>query len=190
MQKFPGFTLVLLATAAPLPGIAQSTAATDKLEEIVVTSSRVPMPLREIGTSVSVVTQDDIDQLGFNSLYEILRTQPGVQVSNAGGPGGATSFRIRGEDGYRTMMLLDGIDISDTSSPQVSPRVEQLLSSGVQRVEILRGPQGLMYGADAGGVVNITTFAPEQGAGGKSAPREVDTARNNLQAMWAPATTA
>ena len=40
--------------------------------------------------------------------------------------------------------------------------MEQLLSSGIQRVEILRGPQGLMYGADAGGVVNISTIAPRK----------------------------
>ncbi len=141
-------------------------AATD-LEEIIITSSRVPMPLREVGTSISVVTQEEIKQLGFASLYDVLRTQPGVAVSNTGGNGSAATLRIRGEEGYRTLVLLDGIDISDTSGPQVSPRFEQLLSSAVQRVEILRGPQGLMYGADAGGVVNISTIAPTQGLGGE-----------------------
>ena len=146
---------------------AQSSPPQDKLEEMVITSSRVAMPLREVGTSISVITQDEISQMGFNSLYEILRTQTGVAVSNAGGPGGASSMRIRGEEGFRTLILLDGIDISDTSSPQTGPRVEQLLSSGVQRVEILRGPQGLMYGADAGGVVNISTIAPSEGFGGE-----------------------
>jgi vitamin B12 transporter len=166
MKKLSVFT-VLAVTATPLLAADQANPSKDKLEEIVVTSSRVPMPLREIGTSVSVITQEDISQLGFNSLFEILRTQPGVAVSNAGGPGGASSLRIRGEEGYRTLMLLDGIDISDTSSPQIGPRVEQLLSSGIQRVEILRGPQGLMYGADAGGVVNITTHAPREGLGGE-----------------------
>lgn len=167
MNKISVLTALLLSAATPWQASAQSTASKDKLEEIVITSSRVPMPLREIGTSVSVITQEDITQLGFNSLFDVLRTQPGVAVSNAGGPGGASSLRIRGEEGFRTLMLLDGIDISDTSSPQVGPRVEQLLSSGVQRVEILRGPQGLMYGADAGGVVNITTLAPEEGLGGE-----------------------
>ncbi len=141
--------------------------AATPLEEIVVTSSRVPMPLREVGTSISVVTQEEITQLGFTSLYDVLRSQPGVSVTNTGGTGSAAALRIRGEEGYRTLVLLDGIDISDTSGPQVSPRFEQLLSSGVQRVEILRGPQGLMYGADAGGVVNITTIAPTKGLGGE-----------------------
>lgn len=167
MNKLTLLAALALVAATPWHAVAQAASSRDKLEEIIVTSSRVPMPLREIGTSVSVITEQDITQLGFNSLYDILRTQPGVSVSNTGGAGSPTSLRIRGEDGYRTLMLLDGIDISDTSSPQIGPRVEQLLSSGVQRVEILRGPQGLLYGADAGGVVNITTIAPSEGLGGE-----------------------
>lgn len=167
MNKIPIFTALAVTAVIHVQAAAQSTANRDKLEEIVVTSSRVPMPLREIGTSVSVVTQEEISQLGFNSLYDVLRTQPGVAVSNPGGPGGVSSMSIRGENGYRTLMLLDGIDISDTTSTQIGPRVEHLLSSGVKRVEILRGPQGLMYGAGAGGVVNITTLAPTEGLGGE-----------------------
>jgi vitamin B12 transporter len=143
--------------------------AGNKLEEVIVTSSRIAMPLRQVGTSVSVITQQEIVQRGFNSLYDVLRSQPSVAVSNPGGAGNATSLRIRGEEGYRTLILLDGIDISDASAPQVGPRVEHLLSSGIARVEILRGPQGLMYGADAGGVINISTTAPREGLGGEIA---------------------
>jgi vitamin B12 transporter len=54
-------------------------------------------------------------------------------------------------------VLLDGIDLSDPSSPQISPRIEHLLTEGIDRVEILRGPQGLMYGADAGGIIALTS---------------------------------
>ena len=67
------------------------------------------------------------------------------------------SSDLRGEEGYRTRIVLDGINIADPSSPQISPRVEHLLSSGLSRVEILRGPQGLMWGADAGGVILMST---------------------------------
>lgn len=154
---------LLLVTACA----GHSVLANNTMEEVVVTSSRVPMPMRQVGTSISVISQQEIEQLGYNSLYDVLRTQPAVSVTNTGGAGSATSLRIRGEEGYRTLVLLDGIDISDTSGPQVSPRFEQLLSSGIQRVEILRGPQGLMYGADAGGVVNISTIAPTEGFGGE-----------------------
>ncbi len=128
------------------------------IEEVVITSSRVPMPIRQIGTSMSVITAEDIERRQSNFLTDILRSQTSITINNAGGAGKATAVSIRGEEGYRTLVRLDGINISDTSGPQVSPRMGQLLSSGVTRVEILRGPQGLLYGADAGGVINISTI--------------------------------
>ncbi|MFU8762905.1 MAG: TonB-dependent receptor plug domain-containing protein [Haliea sp.] len=155
-----------VALLTTLPAWANTDTLDHPLDEIVISSSRIAMPLREVGTSISVVGAADIRARGFNSLQDILRSQPSVAVSNNGGPGKVSSLRIRGEEAYRTRILVDGIDISDTSAPQVGPRVEQLLSSGVQRVEILRGPQGLMYGADAGGVINISTRAPGDGFGG------------------------
>lgn len=154
---------VLLASAAQFT-VAEN--ATDYMEEVIVTSSRVEMPLRQVGTSVSVISADEIQQQGFSSLFDVLRSEPAIGVSNAGGAGKVTTLRIRGEEGFRTRFYLDGIDIADASSPQVGTRVAHLMSSGINRVEILRGPQGLMYGADAGGVVNITTRPPRQGFGG------------------------
>ena len=165
-HPFPARALAL--ALAPVAALAQP-ASDNPLEEIVVTSSRVPMPLREVGTAISVIDEEEITRRGFNSLAEILRTQPSVAASNSGGPGKATALRIRGEEGFRTKVLVDGIDITDTSGTQFSPRMEQFLSSGIQRVEILRGPQGLMYGADAGGVINITTLTPRDGLGGRVA---------------------
>lgn len=157
-----GATLLLALAAQAPPSAAQSV-----LEEMVITASRVPLPLREVGTSISVMPREEIERRGFIGLAELLRTQPSVAASNNGGAGKATSLRIRGEEGYRTMVLLDGIDIADTSSPQVSPRLEHLLSAGIERVEILRGPQGLSYGADAGGVINIRSRIPSAGFGGE-----------------------
>jgi len=155
-----------VALLTTLTAWADTNTDTHPLEEIVISSSRIAMPLREVGTSISVIDAAEIRARGFSSLQDILRSQPSVAVSNNGGPGKVSSLRIRGEEAYRTRIMVDGIDISDTSAPQVGPRVEQLLSSGVQRVEILRGPQGLMYGADAGGVINISTRAPGDGFGG------------------------
>jgi len=148
MKKFYAPALLALACGSALAAPGNS-----KLEEIIVTSSRVAMPLRLVGASVSVLNQQDIVERGFSNLADILRWEPAISVSNTGGPGKATSLRIRGENGYRTKVYLDGIDITDTSSPQAGPHFEQLTSAGTERVEILRGPQGMMYGADAGGVV-------------------------------------
>lgn len=146
------------ATLSPLAsqsGLAQSNES--ELNEVIVTSSRIATPLRQIGTSVAVLNSDDLNARANDSLLDILRTLPAVAVSNNGGQGQVTTMRIRGEEGYRTLTLLDGMKLSDPSVTQVQPQLEHLLSSGIERVEILRGPQGLSYGADAGGVVNIST---------------------------------
>ncbi|MBE9537879.1 MAG: TonB-dependent receptor, partial [Proteobacteria bacterium] len=158
--------LVTACTLASVCAVSIPSFANDKLEEIIITSSRVEMPLREIGTSVSIITEQEIQDRGYNSLADVLRTQPSVSVSNSGGAGKATALRIRGEAGHRTLVLLDGIDISDSSGTQVSPRWEHLQSAGIERVEILRGPQGLMYGADAGGIVNIQSRTSQSGLSG------------------------
>ncbi|MEP1593621.1 MAG: TonB-dependent receptor plug domain-containing protein, partial [Halieaceae bacterium] len=84
MKHLP--TLLLLCTT----GAAAQQPTSTALEELVITSSRVPMPMRQIGTSVSVIERAEIEQRGYSSLYEILRSQPAVAASNAGGQGSAT----------------------------------------------------------------------------------------------------
>jgi len=146
-----------LSACIQLANAQDSAQGVNALEEVIVTSSRIETPLRQVGTSVSVIDLQAILNEGSASLIDVLRTLPSISVTNAGGAGQISNLRIRGEEGYRTLTLLDGIKLSDPSSTQVQPQLEHLLSSGIERVEILRGPQGLHYGADAGGVVNITT---------------------------------
>lgn len=152
-------TLLALActTGATLSPFTSVLAQDIAPQEIVITSSRMETPLRQIGTSVSVMNAEDIAARGSSTLIDILRTMPSVSVGNSGGAGQISNLRIRGEEGYRTLTLLDGMKLSDPSVTQVQPQLEHLLSSGIERIEILRGPQGLHYGADAGGVVNIST---------------------------------
>ena len=133
------------------------------LEEIFVTSSLIPQPLRQVCTSVSVLTRTEIEAHGNVSLVDILRQMPAIATTNAGGAGKATSLRIRGEEGFRTLVIFDGMRLSDPASTQIGPRLEHLMSDGIGRVEVLRGPQGLAYGADAGGVVNISSRSGEKG---------------------------
>jgi len=163
--------LLLLGVLSAGPAVAQQVATTGSvppLEEIVVTSSRVPTPLREIGTAVSVIAADEIELRGYSSMADVLRTQPGIAVSNAGGAGKVTSVRIRGEEAYRTLVMIDGVEVSDPTGTQVGPNFAHLTTTNdIQRVEILRGPQGFIYGADAGGVVNIMTRTGEGDLGGQ-----------------------
>ena len=127
------------------------------IEKITVVANRVATPTNQTAASVSVIESDEIEALGFISLADILRTQTGIGVSNSGGAGKNTTLRIRGEEGYRTQLYIDGVELSDPTAPQVTPIFDDILTSQVQRVEILRGTQGLAYGADTGGVINITT---------------------------------
>ncbi len=175
-------TIKYTAVAAALITASTSftTIAAKKIdEEIIVTSSRVEVPLRQIGTSVSILTDQEINLRGYSSLPDLLRTQPGIGVSNSGGMGKQTSLRIRGEESYRTLIMIDGIEISDPTGTQVGPHLEHLLvSNDIERVEILRGAQGFIYGADAGGVVNIFT---RQGKGDLSGQLDLETGSHNSQ---------
>ena len=128
-----------------------------RLELISVSASRVEVPLRELGVSVAVVTAADIERLGYSSLLDVMRTLPGVSVSNNGGAGKVSAVYLRGESNYRTLVLLDGVNIADPANTQVSTQFQHLLAQDVERIEVLRGPQGMMYGAGAGGVINIIT---------------------------------
>jgi vitamin B12 transporter len=132
--------------------------STTAFDEVVVTASRIPQSLRSIGTSLTVLDSSDLQLRGNLAVQDILRQTPAVSVTNSGGAGKVSALRIRGEEGYRTLLILDGIRLLDPSAPQTAPQFEHMLSSNLARVEILRGPQGLAYGADAGGVVNMTTL--------------------------------
>jgi vitamin B12 transporter len=154
-----------LITASPTANAQTPATHTD---ELIVTSSRVPQPRRQIGTAISVIDAADIELRGYEDLADLLRTQPGIGVSNSGGPGKTTLLRIRGEDNYRTQLIIDGVKALDPSAPQVSPSFDSLLTtSDLQRVEVLRGPQGFIYGADAGGVVNVLTKRGADELGGQ-----------------------
>ncbi|HEY9183462.1 MAG TPA: TonB-dependent receptor [Gammaproteobacteria bacterium] len=162
-------TTAAFAVLAALPRVgAAQNAPPQRLEEIVVTSSMVAQTRRQIGTAVSVVDIEEIELRGYASLAEVLRTQTGIGVTNAGGPGKSTAVRIRGEDSFRTVLIVDGIRALDPSAPQVAPTFDSLLTtSDFQRVEVLRGPQGFLYGADAGGVVNVITQRGADDLGGR-----------------------
>ncbi|MDR0780756.1 MAG: TonB-dependent receptor [Pseudomonadales bacterium] len=149
----------LASTATAFPALAQNSS----IEEVIITANRIPVPLRQVGASVAVLTELDLQAHGNAALTDILRQLPAIGSSGNGGAGKPTSLRIRGEEGFRTLTIFDGIRLSDPSGPQIGPQLEHLMSSGIGRVEVLRGPQGLSYGADAGGVVNL--FSQHVGKG-------------------------
>lgn len=126
----------------------------------VVTATRVATPLSQVAGSISVIDADAIAARQLRSLPDILATVPGLNLVRVGGQGGQTSLFTRGSNSNHTKILLDGIDIADTSTPSGATDLGKLLAGDIARVEVLRGPQSGLYGSDAiGGVVNIITQA-------------------------------
>lgn len=153
------FSFPVVAAAGPA---GEQQLAFAPQEELTVVASRIAMPVREIGASISVMDEQELEMKNYPALSEALRTLPGVQVSRNGGLGANTSLRIRGEEAHRTLLLIDGINVSDPSTTQTSPHFAHMINSQWGRVEVLRGPQGMIYGADAGGVISVFSKTTEK----------------------------
>jgi vitamin B12 transporter len=153
---------LFLAVTAFISTLANLAAASTELEDgpetIVVTATRIPTPELQVASSISVITADDIAARQIQTLSDVLKDVPGLNVIQTGGVGGQTSVFMRGTNSNHTKVLVDGIDVSDPSSPVGTFDFGQFPSQDIQKVEILRGPQSGLYGSDAiGGVINIIT---------------------------------
>ena len=118
-------------------------------ETLVVSATRVATPLNQVVSSVTVIGQAEIEARQLRSLPDILSAVPGLNVVRAGGLGGQTSLFTRGTNSNHTKILLDGIDIADTSTPSGATDLGKLLAGEISRVEVQRGPQSGLYGSDA-----------------------------------------
>lgn len=134
--------------------------------DVVVSASRVPLPARETGSAVTVLTDRELDERGVRVVSDVLRDVPGVAVGRSGGVGSFTQIRIRGAEGNQTKVLIDGIDVNNPASSSEFD-FGNMLSADIARIEVLRGPQSALYGSDAiGGVINIVTKRPGLGWSG------------------------
>jgi vitamin B12 transporter len=127
-------------------------------ERVVVTATKKARTVSETGSQVTIISREEIERKGAAFAIDVLRDVPGVAVSQTGGPGGQATVRLRGEEGYRTLLIVDGMKLADPAGTQNLFNFANLLASDVERIEVLRGPQALLYGADAiGGVIAVTT---------------------------------
>lgn len=127
-------------------------------DDTVISPNRVTSPANQSASSLTVITQEQIQRSGQNSVAEVLRGTLGVDVVRQGGPGSITNVFLRGANSQQTKVLLDGIPLNDPSSASRAFDFSNLTVDNIERIEVLRGPQSMVYGSDAiGGVVNIIT---------------------------------
>lgn len=135
-------------------------------ETVVVSALRFGQREDESPTSITVITSADIARRGLNFASDALATAPGVNISQAGAFGGVASARIRGNAVGQTLVLVDGVPVNDVAAPGAEFDFGSFTLGDVERIEILRGPQSTLWGANAiGGVVNIVSKAATPGFG-------------------------
>ena len=148
---------ILLATVA-LAAVSPSLAYADDAETVIVTATRIATPQDQIASSVTVVNAAQIETQQLKSLPDVLQDVPGLNVVRSGGEGGQTSIFTRGTNSNHTKIIVDGIDVSDPSTPNNSFDLGKLSAADIAQVEVLRGPGSGLYGSDAiGGVINVIT---------------------------------
>jgi vitamin B12 transporter len=159
----------ILFTGATRAQVAADSTPSSSLDQVVVVANRAPEPLSKVGNSVTVLTDADIRESQATIASDLLAQTPGITVARTGGVGQPTSVFIRGAESDQTVVIIDGVKMTDPSLPAGGFDFENLLIGDISRIEILRGAQSTLYGSDAiGGVVNIVTADPTQKAAGSA----------------------
>ena len=155
-----GRTAVAFCGALSLSLAAQETAGRVQekpgaQEILVVTATLEPLSVRDVASSITVITRDQIEQRQIKYLADLLRDVPGFSVSQAGGAGAQTQLRVRGAEANHMLVLIDGVRANDPASGDEF-QFQYALTANIERIEIIRGPQSSIWGSDAmAGVINI-----------------------------------
>jgi vitamin B12 transporter len=149
--------LSLVTGALLAAGVAPAEEIRDNL---VVTASRIPVPLAAAGSSVSVIDREDIEARQAVFAVDLLKDVPGFSVSRSGSVGSQTQVRVRGAEANQVLVLIDGIEANDPAGNDEFA-FQDLTSWDIERIEVVRGPQSALWGSDAlSGVVNVITREP------------------------------
>jgi vitamin B12 transporter len=139
----------------PIPADAQEADSVHIMEETVVTATRTETPVKQLGVSTTVVTEEEIKERQAVDVLDVLRDVPGFNIVRSGARGTATSLFVRGGEDNFTKILIDGVSVNLGGG---AFDFGSLLTENFERVEIVRGPQSALYGSDAiSGVINFIT---------------------------------
>lgn len=128
---------------------------------LVVTPARSEEPVDAVLDAVSVITREDIERSAAEDLLELLRLLPGIDIVRTGPAGAQTSVFVRGSNSNHVLVLIDGIRASSTNTGAYA--WELLPVNQIERIEVVRGPKGSVYGSDAiGGVIQVFTRSRPQ----------------------------
>lgn len=153
-----GIVAICASAVGQDPGIDPLTVR----ESVLVTANLAPTEAKAVGSSATVITRSEIEARGTSSVADLLRTIPGVDVVQGGGPGSAASVFLRGSNSSHVLVLVDGIRINTPTTGGVD--LADLRADQVERIEVLRGPQSSLYGSEAmGGVISILTRRGSRG---------------------------
>lgn len=138
---------------------AQDSLTTTTLREVVVSATRTEKPVIEIPRSVTVIGEDVITTSIYQSLADLLNAQSGLYIVGANQtPGTNQSIFMRGANSNQVAVLIDGVRITDPSSPNSALDLSEISLANIERVEILRGSHSTLFGGAAiGGVINLIT---------------------------------
>ncbi|MFV0291914.1 MAG: TonB-dependent receptor plug domain-containing protein [Paracoccus sp. (in: a-proteobacteria)] len=170
------FLHLLSATFLPAAAIAQDTGSTI-LDPITIYGGLTPIETRAYGRANTVLTAEDMKARGITSVQDALRGLPGIAVSSTGAAN--TQLRIRGAEGNHTLVLVDGVRAAAGDSEYFLSGLE---TANIERIEILRGPQSVFFGADASaGVINIVT---RKGTSGQEASGQIETGNGQAASVF------
>lgn len=146
-----------IGAAVVASAIMVSPAFAEDVDNLIVSANRTAQPATSIGSSVSVIDREQIENRKPVFITDLLQDLPGIAISRAGAFGAQTQLRMRGGEANHVLVLIDGVQANDpTSSDEFT--FEQLTSWDIERIEVVRGPQSALWGSDAmAGVINITT---------------------------------
>ncbi|EHR72454.1 outer membrane cobalamin receptor protein [Burkholderiales bacterium JOSHI_001] len=162
--------------ATGMAALCLAAAAQAQPQVVVVTANRAAQPLSAVFAATTVLERADIERAVATDLVGLLARLPGVEVARTGGPGSVTGVFLRGAESRQTLVLVDGVPLSDLSFGL--GKLQALGLAEVQRIEVARGNLSSVYGSSAlGGVIQIFTQRPAAAADGVSGGAQLQAGR-------------